>query len=58
MSKDSYDLKCHELAEYFLAGEQHATKDHLATLAKEIQDTVESFISDLHRSTENIGPPA
>ena len=58
MSKDSYDSRCYELAEYFLDGEQHATKDHLSALAQEIQETVESFISDLHRSGENIGPPA
>lgn len=38
-----FDLKCYELAEYFLADNGAATEEHKAELAQAIQDAVEDY---------------
>jgi hypothetical protein len=37
-----YDKKCHDLAEYFLADEQHEPEE-VTSLAQEIQDSIERW---------------
>lgn len=42
----TFDPKCFELAEHFLADEPGAIDEDRAELAAEIQDCIEDFISD------------
>ena len=53
MPNPSFDPKCYELAELFLADTAYAANESIiAELAVEIQRTIEDFISDLDEIVE------
>jgi len=42
-----YDVKCYELAKYFLAGDDLDIEENREQLAQHIQDEVETFIEGM-----------
>lgn len=47
MTSKTFDPKCWDLADHFLADVAGATDEDRTELAEEIQGTVEDFVSDL-----------
>jgi hypothetical protein len=50
-----YDVKCGELAEYFLADEEHEPEE-VASLAQEIQDSIERWFEPRQDRSKEVTP--
>jgi hypothetical protein len=48
----TFDSKCYDLAEHFLQDEPNIIEEDLTMLAWLIQQVIEDYLDDLHRSKE------
>jgi hypothetical protein len=51
----SYDPKCRDLAEYFLADEEHS-QEEVTWLAQEIQDSIERWFEPRESRPKDVTP--